>query len=66
MFDEICGIPDGTGALMLDHCDDVLSYLIGGQREDFSIEQMVNIWKISGKYINVMYGMNLRRRKGVG
>ena len=36
------------------------------QREDFSIEQMVNIGKISGKYINVMYGMNLRRRKGVG
>ena len=44
MFDEIRGIPDGTGA----------------------IEQMVNIWKILGKYINVMYGMNLRRRKGVG
>ena len=66
MFDEIRGIPDGTGALMLDNCDDVLSYLIGGQMEDFSIEQMVNIWKISGKYINVMYGMNLRRRKGVG
>ena len=66
MFDEIRGIPDGTCALMLDHCDDVLSYLIGRQKVDFSIEQMVNIWKISGKYINVMYGMNLRSRKGIG
>ena len=41
MFDEIRGIPDGTGALMLDHCDDVLSYFKGRQKEDG--EYMENI-----------------------
>ena len=40
---------------MLDHCDDVFSILIGRQKEEFTIEQMENIWMISGKYINVMY-----------
>ena len=66
MFDEIRELPDGTGALMLDHCDDVFSILIGRQKEDFTIEQMEKIWMISGKYINDMYRLSLRRRKGVG
>ena len=65
MFDEIRETPDGPGTLMLDHCDDVYSIHIGRQKEDFTIEQMEKIWMISGKYINIMYGLSLKCRKGV-
>ena len=66
MFREIREIIDGTGALLLDRLNDVLSILIGGYAENYTIEQMENIWVISGKHINLMYGQNLRLRKGIG
>ena len=64
MFNEIREIPDGTGALLLDNCTDMFSVVMGRHKENYMIEQTEKIWLITGKYVNLMYGLIIKRRKG--
>ena len=55
MINQIKGISDGTGIYALEQNEDFFLMPLGGTVKGLSVEQMFNIWEISGNTINKIY-----------
>ena len=63
MFQQINGLPNDIGPLVLSEPGEILYILLGKSDQRLDIDQMIQVWLISASFISRMYRIAIKKRR---